>query len=111
MNSCSLINLAGMPLVPREVLYSQDWEFLLDLTLPKSKLDITHAYSYVQLNALQKKNIAIAVINQRAIRGLKRSLLASLDGRMANKRLDACDGGDLQSVWIVYRLASLLNQL
>ncbi len=31
----------------------------------------------------KKNSIAIAVINQRAIRGLKRSLLAGLDGRVA----------------------------
>jgi hypothetical protein len=83
MNSCSFINLSGMPLATREVLYLQDWELLLDLTLSKSKLDITRAYLYMRSSVLQKNSIAIAVINQRTIRGLKCSLLASLDGRVA----------------------------
>jgi hypothetical protein len=51
------------------------------------------------------------VINQSAIRGLKRSLLAGIDGRMAYERLDACDGGDLQSARILYQLALLSNRL
>ncbi len=51
------------------------------------------------------------MINQSAIRGLKRSLLAGLDGGVDYERLDACDGGDLQSAWIVYRLALPSNQL
>ncbi len=42
------------------------------------------------------------MINQSAIRELKCSLLAGLDGRVAYKRLDLHDGGDLQSAWIVY---------
>ena len=73
----------------------------LDLTLSKSKLDIAHAYSYAQSGVLQKNSIAIAVINQSAIRGLKRSLLAGLDGRVAYECLDACDGGNLQLARIV----------
>ncbi len=55
MNSCSFINLSGIPSAPREVLYSQDRELLLDLTLSKSKLDITHAYSYTRSSVSQKK--------------------------------------------------------
>ena len=54
MNSCSFINLSGMPLAPREVLYLQDWELLLDLTLSKSKLNITRAYSYARSSVSQK---------------------------------------------------------
>ncbi len=54
MNSCSFINLSGMGLAPREVLYSQDWELLLDLTLSKSKLNITCAYLYTQSSVSQK---------------------------------------------------------
>ncbi len=53
-NSCSLINLSGMPLAPREVLYLQDWELLLDLTLSKSMLNIIRAYLYAQSSVLQK---------------------------------------------------------
>jgi hypothetical protein len=51
------------------------------------------------------------VINQSAIRGLKRSLLAGLDGGVAYECLDARDGGDLQSARIVYQLALSSNQL
>jgi hypothetical protein len=51
------------------------------------------------------------VINQSAIRGLKRSLLAGLDGGVAYEHLDACDGSNLQLAWIVYQLALLLNWL
>ncbi len=51
------------------------------------------------------------MISQSAIRGLKHSLLAGLDGGVAYEHLDACDGGDLQSAWIVYWLALLSNQL
>ncbi len=51
------------------------------------------------------------MINQSVIRGLKRSLLAGLDGGVAYERLDACDGGSLQSAWIVYWLALLSNWL
>ncbi len=58
-----------------------------------------------------KNSIALAVINQSAIRGLKHSLLAGLDGGVAYECLDACDGGDLQLAWIVYQLASLSNWL
>ncbi len=54
MNSYSLINLSGMPSAPREDLYSQDWELLLDLILWKTKLDITCVYSYAWLSVLQK---------------------------------------------------------
>ncbi len=71
----------------------------LDLTLSKSKLDIAHAYSYAQssvsrkiVSCITKNSIAIVVINQSTIRGLKRSLLAGLDGRVACKCLDASDG-------------------
>jgi hypothetical protein len=60
---------------------------------------------------IAKNSIAIAVINQSAIRGLTRGLLAGLDGGVAYKHLDARDGGDLQSAWIVYRLALLSNWL
>jgi hypothetical protein len=76
-------------------------ELLLDLTMSKSKLDIACAYSYVQSSVLQKNSIAIAVINQSAIRGLKRSLLAGLDGGVAYKCLDLRDGSNLQLAWIV----------
>ncbi len=48
-------NLSGTPLVLREVLYLQDWELLLDLTLSKSKLDITRVYLYAQSSVSQKK--------------------------------------------------------
>ncbi len=51
------------------------------------------------------------MINQSLIRGLKRSLLAGLDGRVAYERLDACDGENLQSARIVYPLSSSLNWL
>jgi hypothetical protein len=54
MNSCFFINLSGMPLAPREVLFLQDWELLLDLTLSKSELDITCAYLYAQSSVSQK---------------------------------------------------------
>ncbi len=53
-NSCSFINLSGMPSAPREVLYSQDWELLLDLTLLKTKLDITGVYLHTLSSVLQK---------------------------------------------------------
>ncbi len=58
---------------------------------------------------IEKNSIAIAVIDQSAIRGLKGSLLAGLDGGVAYKCLDACDGGNLQSARIVYQLALSLN--
>jgi hypothetical protein len=58
-----------------------------------------------------KNSIALAMINQSAIRGLKHSLLAGLDGRVAYECLDECDGGNFKLVWIVYQLASLSNQL
>ncbi len=51
------------------------------------------------------------MINQSAIRGLKRSLLAGLDGRVAYEHLDVCDGSNLQSARIVYQLALLSNRL
>ncbi len=51
------------------------------------------------------------MIDQSAIRGLNRSLLAGLDGGVAYECLDACDGGNLQSAWIVYRLALSSNRL
>jgi hypothetical protein len=51
------------------------------------------------------------VIDQSAIRGLKRSLLAGLDGGVAYKRLDAHDGSDLKLAWIVYQLTLLSNWL
>ncbi len=51
------------------------------------------------------------MIDQSAIRGLKHSLLAGLDGGVAYKCLDAGDGGSLQLAWIVYPLALLSNQL
>ncbi len=70
-------------------------EPLLDLTLSKSKLDIAHAYLYARLSVSQKNSIALAVINQSAIRGLTRSLLGGLDGGVAYERLDVCDGGNL----------------
>jgi hypothetical protein len=53
----------------------------------------------------RENSITIAVIDQSAIRGLKRSLLAGLDGGVAYKCLDLHDGGDLQSARIVYRFA------
>jgi hypothetical protein len=59
----------------------------------------------------QKNSIAIAVINQSVIRGLKRSLLAGLVGGVAYKCLDARDGSNLQLAWIVYWLASSSNWL
>ncbi len=83
----------------------------LDLTLSKSKLDIARAYSYEQSSVSQKNSIALSVINQSAIRGLKRRLLAGLDGGMAYECLDACDCGNLQLDWIVYHLASSSNWL
>ncbi len=49
------------------------------------------------------------MIDQGAINGLKRSLLAGLDGRVAYDCLDACDGGNLQSARIVYPLLSSSN--
>jgi hypothetical protein len=55
MNSCSLINLSDMPLATREILYSQDWELLLDLKLSKSKLDITCVYLYPRSSVSQKR--------------------------------------------------------
>ncbi len=58
-----------------------------------------------------KNSIALAVIDQSAIRGLKRSFLAGLDGGVAYERLDACDGGNLQLARIVYQLALLSNRL
>ncbi len=51
------------------------------------------------------------MIEQSAIRGLKRSLLAGLDGGLAYERLDVCDGGNLQLAWIIYRLALLSDRL
>ncbi len=51
------------------------------------------------------------MINQSAIRGLKCSLLVGLDGRVAYKRLDLHDGGNLQLAQIVYPFALLSNQL
>ncbi len=56
---------------PASILRGMLLELLLDLTLSKSKLNITRAYLYVQSSVLTKNSIAIAVIDQSAIRGLK----------------------------------------
>jgi hypothetical protein len=61
------------------------------------------------IECITTSSIALAVIDQSAIRGLRCSLLAGLDGRVAYECLDACDGGNLQSAWIVNQLALLSN--
>jgi hypothetical protein len=63
------------------------------------------------IECIAKNSITIAVIDQSAIRGLKRSLLTGLDGGVAYKCLDLHEGGNLQSAWIVYQFALLSNQL
>ncbi len=113
---CSLINLSGMPLAPWEVLqvYQANWSVAWAFTRFDIVKFLAQHCSCVLVCAIEwitKNSIALAVINQSAIRGLKRSLLAGLDGRVAYECLDACDGGNLQSARIVYWLASLSNWL
>ncbi len=112
----SLTNLSGMPLAPWEVLwvYQANWSVAWAFT----RFDIVKIWArhcscvlVCVVECITKNSIAIAVIDQSAIRGLKRSLLAGLDGRVAYERLDACDGSNLQSSWIVYQLALLSNWL
>jgi hypothetical protein len=69
------------------------------LKLSKSKLDIAVRTSDCMYS---KNSIAIAVLDQSAIRGLKRSLLAGLDGGVAYKCLDLRDGSNLQLTQIVH---------
>jgi hypothetical protein len=84
----------------------------LDLTLSKSKDQHCSCVLTCAIECIAKESIAIACvmensittawINQNVINGFKRSLLAGLDGGVAYERLDAHDGCNLQSAWIVY---------
>ncbi len=83
LNSCSLINLSGMPLAPREVLHLQDWELFVRFDIVKVYARHHSCILVRAIKCIAKNSITIAMIDQLAIRGLKRSLLAHLNGRVA----------------------------